>query len=95
MFLPKDRSGGRNHHSNTSWATIQTSKLDVSEDSNPYVLVFHNCLTKWPKVFPMKDWTALATIAKCLEKLVWSRNRAAEFYQMFYRTLQLFSASNV
>ena len=45
-------------------------ELDVSEDSNRYALVFQDCLTKWPEVFPVKDRTA-PTVAKCLAELVW------------------------
>lgn len=61
-------------------------ELDVSADGNRYTLVFQDYLTKWPKVFPVKDRTA-PTVAKCLAELVWRHgvpskiihDRAAEF----------------
>lgn len=61
-------------------------ELDVSADGNRYVLVFQGYLTKWPEVFPVKDWT-VPSVAKCLAELVWRHgvpskiihDRVAEF----------------
>ena len=61
-------------------------ELDVREDGNCYALVFQDYLTKWSKMFPMKDQT-VPTFAKCLAELVWRHgvplkiihDRAAEF----------------
>jgi len=68
----------------SAWAWI--SRDDTSEDGNRYMLVFQDYLTKWWKVFAVKDRTTI-TVPKCLAEIVWRHgipakiiyDRAVEF----------------
>ena len=61
-------------------------ELDVSKSDNRYALVFHDYLSKWPKVHAFSNRRA-ETATKCLQDLVWRHgvpnqivhDRATEF----------------
>ena len=72
-------------------------EMDKSNGGNRYALVFQDYLTKWPKVYPVKDRKA-ETVAKCLLDLIWKHgvpnriihDRAAEFLsEVLQETTQL------